>query len=339
MTNTAKILAAILALSLIIGLGGDQLYDLLLGEAAAQKVTLNRTANALAQKQLELRRCELVASKIDAGREQSLHTDPAKAQVHYQEFLVQLTEACKLTSVVISNAEPEAIDGLGHILPFSVQGSGETAQIGKLIDAFHKTDELHRLSHVNVFQSSGPDSPTHGFHIDVELLTLDDAEKANGNRTIDRPESSELKNLFAERDIFRRSRSKPKLVSTKQTRNRNRKQTTPRKPTKPKPVAIPKATPKPKPPAPPKPDPREFVRLVGIITEGQSRAALFYDLQKRTRISLRIGASTRELGIPRLVTKISSNSVILEDTVSGDLEEVQLGRRLLEAASLETTAE
>ena len=272
MTNTSKILAAILGLALIVGLGGDQLYDLLVGEAAAQKVAMNRTANALAQKQLELRKCEAVAETLQAGRKQSLHADPAKAQVHYQEFLVQLAEACKLNSVVISNAEPEAIDGLGHILPFSIQGSGETSQIGKLIDAFHKTDELHRLSHVNVFQSSGPSSPTHGFHIDVELLTLDDASKEHDDRTINRPDANELSNLFAERDIFRRTRSKPKLVTTK--RLRNRKPATP-KPAKTKPKPTPKPPiPKPKPPAPPEPDPREFVRLVGIITEDQSRAAL-----------------------------------------------------------------
>ncbi len=156
-------------------------------------------------KELAARQATAITRNFQERIKLNFESDLAKARLTYQEYLLRLTEACALGSVMISSSQPERLEELGHVLHFSVQAIGTTEQIGRLIDGFYQTEALHRISHLNIFQSLGPDSPTHSLTLDVAVLVLESDTDSKGN--LASPAGHLLKDLFASQDIFRRRAS------------------------------------------------------------------------------------------------------------------------------------
>jgi hypothetical protein len=330
MTNTTKILAGLLVAALLLGLGGDQIHDWFYGELIERQRTLKKLSQQVNEKQLELRRAKLTCDTFNANLAKSLSADPANAQVTYQEYLIHASESCQLADVLVSSSQPEPVEGLGSILHFSIQGSGETEKIGKFIDAFYRTEALHRLSHLNIYQALGPDAPTHSFSLDVEVLILSEANANASSVAIEIPKSFKLENLFASRDIFRRPqiRETPAPQATSDALSdllsQLTKSTKPEK--QPPPQELTRVV------TPPPPDPKGLVRLVGVIENGDNRSAIFFDSLSGQHQTLTESTSLTKLGIDSQIIEIRRSTVVLQD--ANTLLELGLGELFKEAGEV-----
>ena len=266
---------------------------------------------------------------LEEMRSRSLPSDPAMACVKYQEYLIQCLEKSGLTSPVVTGASPIPIDDVGVKIHFTVQASATSAQIGKFLDHFFATETLHQINFLTVYQSGGPDSVEHAMSVGIEVLVLEGYRETMPNLTPRREKNGAAKAL-AMNDIFRRPSKSTEpladssmLTSILQSFTAEVKQptemvvtTTVEMPTMPEPVTQQLA------------EPKETVRLIGVIERGKSRLALFYDSQTGRQVMLEVNGNLHELGIEAIVKKIEKDSVLL---VLGDTtQQMKLGMRLFE---------
>ncbi len=106
------------------------MQDLFFREVKINQQALMKTSKQLRLKERSLRQVEVAIAKFKDRAKMSLNGDSAKASIEYQEYLVRLTEACDLAPVIISSSKPERLEGLGHVLHFSLQATGSTEQFG-----------------------------------------------------------------------------------------------------------------------------------------------------------------------------------------------------------------
>lgn len=303
MTRNSKILAAFLAT--IVGVSGasEPIYNLIWGKVVRQREQLAVVERQLQAKQLELRKSQVACERFEEQQKRSLHAEPSKAQLAYQEYLVRLTSQCDLKSVVISSGQPERVEGVGHKLHFSVQGEGMTRDIGKLIDGIYRTDVLHRVSHLNVFQSRGPNSSTHSFAMDVEVMNLRGV-RSNENAIVATPPSKELQSVFSGRDFFRREATKPAFTVASSGSPFTVRSS---KPPAPKPTAKPKPIPK------PRIDKKTQVRFVGILQGNDRATAVFLDTSNGREQSLREEDTLKPMGLQAKIIRIERDQVVLQE--------------------------
>ncbi|TWT94218.1 hypothetical protein [Neorhodopirellula pilleata] len=327
MSRSVRMLSAALVASLLFGLSSSGPMDWITGPIAHQQVLLTDAKNSLRAKELEMRRAEISIAQLQDKRSESLHRDPSKAQVSYQEYLIRMSDRFGLESVVVSSGQPEAVEGLGHLLHFNIEGAGATSSIGKWIDGFFRTETLHRLARLQVYQSLGPDSPTHRFAMNVEVLTLASGSDGPDVLPVRLPPVGVADDLFASHDIFRRPQPKiAKAVETSPSTASiwgNFLAQLP-KSSEPDPE---RAAPKTKSnPPEPKPDPRKSVRFVGVIGNGNSRVAMFMDSRNGKRFALGRNETLTSFGINSEIVQIQSNSIVLEgtDLHEGHAEEVNV---------------
>ena len=327
MSNITKWLAGIAGLLVSFEVAGPTMYQLFFHQLDSQRQALVKVSRQLTVKEKALHQAKLTVRKFEQRAKLNFETDIAKARLSYQEYLLRLSDACALNSVMISSSQPERLDELGHILNFSVQATGTTEQFGKLIDGFYRTEALHRLSHVNIFQSLGPDSPTHSLALDVGLLVLDanaNSSETNSSGTLSPPSAHALRDLFGARDIFRKSvlgtgpQTESSLASGMNMIS-NLFGSLPAAAEAPATPQFAEPPPVPQPieqPAAPM-DPKANLRLVGIIAKGPTKVALFCDVTKDVQYSLAEKSDLREMGIDARITAIDVNDVrLVEDDQS-----------------------
>lgn len=305
--------AIVAGLLVLIELAGGTVQDFFFREQKLNQKALTKATKQLRLKERSLRRMEVAIEKFKDRSKMSLNGDAAKASIEYQEYLVRLTDACSLSSVMVGSSQPERVEELGHVLHFSIQATGTTEQFGKLIDGFNQTEALHRLSHVNIFQSLGPDSPTHSITMDIALLVLDAAEENSDiNRSITPPSSDQMTDLFSSIDIFRRPGSGIQDGSPLTSMFGNMLQNLP--PTVPEnqEPTIPAESPTPPPePVVEKPDPKSNVRLVGVMQKGEKKYAMFFNSLDNQQYALEEQSPFEGMGIDARITRIAQTDVWL----------------------------
>lgn len=318
MTPATKILTCLLLIILLIGFSGETIYNAAFGELETHRSDLRIRTQRLNEAKIALRKTEAECDRFARRLAFGLPVDPAKATVVYQEYLLRLADVCELKSVVISNSQPEHNEPLGFLLNFSMQGSGPTAGIGRFIDGFYKTDTLHRLSRLTVFQSLGPDSPEHSFLFDIEVLTLARHQGAGEPlQILETPSKPALQSLFSVRDVFRRPQAKP-IPARKQTPTLADSFfagfSQPANAVEPKVAAEPPVVTRPQPsPSPPPPDPRDSLRLVGIINEGSTVSALFYDPLKKQQFAVMQSQALPRLGFQAIFVGTNGDAVLVQE--------------------------
>lgn len=288
--------------------------------AAKRKLQSLENENLIVQREM---------NSLEAMRSRSLPNDPAMACVKYQEYLIRCLETSGLKSPIVTGASPIPMDGVGVKVHFTVQASATSAQIGSFLDHFFATDTLHQINFLTVYQSGGPDAVEHAMSVGIEVLVLEGNRDAMPNLTPHRKTNGAAKALAAN-DIFRRP-SKPTepiaeasmLTSILQSFSSEVKQptemvvtTTVEVPAMPEPVAQLQA------------EPKETVRLIGVIERGKSRVALFYDSQTGKQAMVEVNGSLQELGIDANVQQIDKDSVQLD--IGDSKQQLKLGKRIVD---------
>lgn len=334
MSNITKWLGAIAGLLIIAEVAGPTLHGLFFQQLEQNQQQLTTVSRQLRIKELALRQAEATTRKFLERAQLNFEPDVARARLGYQEYLLRLSDACALNSVMVSSAQPERLDELGFIVHFSIQATGTTEQFGKMIDGFYRTEALHRLAHIKIFQSLGPDSPTHSLTLEGALLVLDSTASSTGALTL--PPSGLYEDVFASHDIFRKrmavSQTQPESSITSGIDMLsglfNSLPAPPPEPPSPQPEAS---------PAPPvleeQPaiaDPKANLRLVGIISNGSRKYAIFYDIGRELQHTLNEDSDLQELGINARVSQILPHDVRL---IEADQQmELQLGKLYSEAS-------
>lgn len=295
-------------------------YENMLAEK--RKLQSLENENLIAQREIQC---------LEEMRSKSLPSDPAMACVKYQEYLIRCLEKSGLKSPIVSSASRIPMDGVGVKVHFTVQASATSAQIGSFLDHFFATETLHQINYLTVYQSGGPDSVEHAMSVGIEVLVLEGNRETMPN-LIPRREKNGAANALAANDIFRRP-SKPivpiaeasMLTSILQSLTSEVKQptamvvtTTVEVPSIPEPVAQLPA------------DPKETVRLIGVIERGKSRVALFYDSQTGKQAMVELNGNLQELGIDANIRQIGKDSVLL--SLGDSTQELKLGKRIVDTA-------
>ncbi len=344
MSFVTKILGAIALVLIVAEIGGPAIYESLFGQLETNQQLLQKLAGQLRIKERALHKAQSTLDQFAGRAKLNFESDVAKARLSYQEYLLRLTEACGLSSVMISNSQPERVETLGSVLHFSLQATGTTDQFGRVLDGFYRTRALHRLTHVSVFQSLGPDSPTHSLNMDVAVLILDAIHGSDGTLAV--PSTSQLKDVFASHDIFRR---RSDLSNTSQdsvaagmnmlsqifsslptAQPGNPPETTPPPPIEPQPE-----TPaQPEAPTQPLSNPKATVRLVGLINKGSTKYAFFVDVDRDLQYTATEETPLEKLGIDAHIVEIQNGRVLLVE--NGQELALALGQAYQEAVKQET---
>ncbi len=241
---------------------------------------------------------------------QSLPADPGKATVLYQGWLIRHLELNSIASAIVTPAPAMVEKSIGHRIPFTVQCSASTANIARFLDEFYATPLLHRITNLNITNSSNGESD-HRITLSIEALAFDSASAIEvlPEPTVFAKESS-LAAVFAGDDIFRRKRSTPPQVA-KAPEESN-----------PKPVIPVKK------PEPPKPDPHKSVRFVASVWNGQQREAWFVDQRSKEEQTLIASSDLSFPDIDGKVLSIDNDTMQLE--LAGKRCTINLGQTLSE---------
>lgn len=343
MSVIIKYLGTIAAVLLLYELAGPSVDSLLFKQCESNRQALRKISQQLRTKELALRQAEATAKRFEQRLQLNFEPDHAKAQVLYQEFLVRLSDACDLKSVMINCSQPERLEELGFILHYSLQSTGTTEQFGKLIDGFYKTSALHRVTHLSIFQSLGPDAPVHSLTMDIALLVLSDT--TNADSKLSPPPTHQLKDSFASVDIFRR-RLTPitqtptsSVVSGMEMLNRmfNGNSARPSVPSSENSVSPPpfeeplnESVIEPQSEEPKAENPKASLRLVGIIQKGEKKYAIFFDMGQNVQHRFTVQSSLQEVQIDARITHIQDGQVRLQE--NNQQLELSLGELYSEAA-------
>ena len=319
MSAITKYLGALAGLLILIEVMGPSVYGLFFQQCESNRRTLKEISQQLRTKELALRQAEATTNRYEQRAKLNFESDQAKAQVMYQEYLVRLTDACTLNSVMINCSQPERVEELGYVLHFSLQTTGTTDQFGRLIDGFYKTDALHRLTHLSVFQSLGPDAPIHSLTMEIALLVLSDVPSSTSKLA---PPTNALQDSFASVDIFRRRLAEPSAPSLASGMEMLSSIFSNISAQPPELSSAPTAIPIVQEPAPVEPvqeppvaapidDPKSNLRLVGIIQKGSVKHAIFFDMVNNLQHAFTEHSSLEAMKINAEITQIQEADVRL----------------------------
>jgi hypothetical protein len=246
--------------------------------------------------------------EVESLGERSLPSDPELASVQYQEYLIRCLEGSGWDSPIITGASPIQLDGVGSKLQFTVQANATSAQVGAFLDQFFGTDLLHQINFLSIQQQGGANSPVHSVSAGIDVLVLD------GNRDAvpilePRTESFQAEAALAANDIFgcEKSYIDEKSVLTSFSENTSEENQT-------------------DPLSPIQPDPKETVRLIGVIQRDETWMAMFFDSESGKHVTLPPGSTLEFLGIEAKIISIRSNSIQI--LLGQSIQQLDLGNRI-----------
>ena len=249
--------------------------------------------------------------------QQSLPSVPGKASALYQEWLIRQLSQSGISSATVTLGPAIAEAEIGHRIPMSVECMASAGRIANFLDRFHSTDLLHRLTHVNILNSSGGQRDEHRMSLSIEALALNSAVDIDSlPEPQPKPSQPSLADAFRSNNIFL------KAVAVSQSAQFVN-------------------TPSPQPAyqqvvveRPPAPRAVDCVRFVASIWNGQQREAWFFD--SRTKTDQAIVPNTR-LTIDQqqaLVLSVTEDYVTLQ--LDGNPLRLSLGQTVSEAQQAAT---
>lgn len=273
---------------------------------ALDAVGAARSANESLQSQSTTVDHALRNLKQLAGR--SLPSDPGKASVLYQGWLIGRLEQNAIASAIVTPAPAMVEKSLGHRIPFTVQCEASTHQLARFLDQFYATPLLHRITNLNISNSS-EGAADHRVTISLEALAFDTATNID---TLPEPgvvqHESSLMAAMSAGDIFRRQLPVQTYVETT--------------------TAAVEREPEPSQDAnPPDPiNPLQCVRFVASVWNGQQREAWLVDGRSSEEITV-VAAS--DLNLPDISGRILAvGDDVLHLEIGGQPCSIRLGQTL-----------
>jgi hypothetical protein len=242
---------------------------------------------------------------------QSLPSDPGKASVLYQGWLIRHLEQNSISSAIVTPAPPIVEKTIGHRIPFTVQCEASTRNIAKFLDQFYATPLMHRITNLNIANSSEGEAD-HRVTISIEAIAFGSATRIE---SLPEPaaitDDSSLLAVLSKGDIFRRQLPVQTYVE-------------------PTPVVA-ESSPEPEVQAelPAKADPQKSVRFVASVWNGQQREAWLVDGRSSEEISV---VALSELKLPDISGRIISiDDDVLHLELHGQRRSLSLGKTLSES--------
>jgi hypothetical protein len=206
-TRREKILAVIAAVTISGSLLWDSIGSLLMqpfGDVTARI--------AATQQQIQLR--QAVADETDQAlknlrsvNDRSLPAEPGKASALYQAWLIQRLTECGIPSPSVTPSPAIVDEQLGYRLPFSVECSGPAANLTTFIDRFFSAPILHRITGLQITNSTTGIEDNHQMTVSIEVLALSNATNVEALPDPLAAETSELSltATLQENDVFRQN--------------------------------------------------------------------------------------------------------------------------------------
>jgi len=304
-----KMLALCLAAFVACVFGYDAVDNLLFQPIANARAQVQAAEGKNQQLELDFQLVEHAQRNLNFVRDQSLPSDPKKASLLYQDWLLERVDDTGLDGVV-TPGRAVVEENVGHRIPFTIQATANLRQIGKFLDEFYSSPILHRITFLTINNSGNSASTSRKITVTLEALALNDAPSRDSLQMSDRshrPKFSrpKLENYFARRDPFRRTTV-----------------TASRKP------AIAKKQPS-VPAVNPQIDSLRTVRLVASIWQKGHREAWFFDSRTDKEFIVTIGEELKVADFTARVTNIDSESITLAS--NDQSHTTQLGQTLRES--------
>lgn len=311
-SNREKWLAIVFGLCIGTFVIWESLGELLMSPLRQTQLSIQSLTEANRQLQQETDRINHAQRNLQQIGRQSLPSVPGKASALYQEWLIQQLSQAGISKATVAPGPAITEAELGHRIPMSVECTASAGKIAGFLDRFHATNLLHRVTHVNILNSSNGQRDEHRLSLSIEALALNSAINVDQlPEPQPQPDQPSLADAFRSNNIFR------KAVAVSQSAQF---------------VVNPNPQPKYQPAVverPPAPKAVDCVRFVASIWNGTQREAWFFD--SRTKTDQAIAPNTR-LSIDQqqaLVLSVTEDYVTLQ--LDGNQLRLSLGQTVSEA--------
>lgn len=315
-SSREKLLATTAALTVAAASLLESGYELPLHPFADLDLAIAEANSQAESHEIEVNRLLHDLNTLQQATQLSLPPDPGQASALYQAWLVQQLADCGIEAATVSPSPAIPDEFLGNKLPFSIECDASAAAIAQFIDRFSNTPLLHRVTALQIVNTSSGFDDLHRLAVSIEAIALTNAperhslpeptDSANTELSLSSLlENSPLLNIPQPPPPDPPANTSEPTQSFTQT-NTQQTQTTQTN-TTPEPIP-------PQPPTPPKPkfSPGQSLQFIGSILSGQDRKAWFLDRRSGEEF---FAAANGDVAVPDLTVKILSvaddNVVIL----------------------------
>ena len=297
--------------------------------------------------QQEIQRRQEVSDDIDQAMKKlrtmtarSLPAEPGKASAIYQAWLIQRLTECGIPSPSVTPSPAIIDERLGYRLPFSVECSGPAASLTTFIDRFFSAPILHRMTGLQITNSTSGMEDQHQMTVSIEALALSHADKVDSLPEPTAAETSEssLTAALQQNDVFRQNLAlaasdppitdppimDPPIVDTARTSDTVAETTTAAadaaqsEPVSAEPELV---------EAPPL-TPEQALQFSGSIGSGTSRKAWCLDLRNGETYRLTSNQMLKFSDFSLKVLSVTDDSVVVE--YDGEKHVIPLGKSLVD---------
>lgn len=258
-SNRERLLAVLLLGVLAIGAGKGIVSRSLIAPIVAKQNEISERKESIEQTEFDIRRLEVVRRDLENLRSGCLPVEAAKANVVYQDRLIQLCELAGLKNAVVSPLQGIDIPNVGRKVSFSVQAECASATVARMVDLLENDSIANRISVISIDRLDQDRTRT---TLNVEVLAIaDESSSKTVVAPTKPPATSPLQMTFSKNDPFYRG-----YDGGKKTIQR------PEQFVKKQPALAPTQRPK-----PPPIDARQFVRLIALVEYDGETLAWLYD--------------------------------------------------------------
>jgi len=310
-----KILASLAAASVAVALLLESGIEPPLQPFADLDDAIAQATTQADEHQLQLNRLLHDLHALEDAASHSLPADPGRASALYQAWLVQQLSDSGIESASVNPSIPLTDEFLGHRIPFTIECDASAAAIATFIDRFSSTPLLHRITSLQIVNSSNGFDDHHRLAVSIEALALpaaDEIEVLPQPAADANPETSLAALLDRHQLLLLPKPPEPEIASGASPLDMA--QTNPQplpEQTSPDPEPTPSPTP-PEPPRPPAPrySPGQSLQFIGSVLSGDTRRAWFVDRRSGDEY---FAAVSEDVSVPELSVKVLA---VTDDSVT-----------------------
>lgn len=331
-TRREKILATLAAAAVTVALLLESGFELPLHPFADLDLALTEATAQAEEHQVQVNRLLHDLQALEDAAKRSLPADPGRASALYQAWLVQQLTNSGIEAASVNPSTPITDEFLGYRIPVSIECDAPAAAIAEFIDRFSSTPLLHRLTNVQIVNSSSGFDDHHRLAVTIEALALPTAPEVD---VLPEPDSSmepetTLASLFENSPLLTLPQPPappqlPEPQAVAETTPAGQPVTDTTAPVEP---AVPADPPKPPTPPAPKYSPGQSLQFIGSILSGETRRAWFVDRRSGDEY---FAAASEDITVPELTVKILT---VTDDSVTVLYKSRRVRMRLGQTAAL-----
>ena len=307
-----KILASLAAAAVAVALLLESGIELPLQPFADLDDAIAQATTQADEHQLQLNRLLHDLHALEDAASHSLPADPGRASALYQAWLVQQLSESGIESASVNPSIPLTDEFLGHRIPFTIECDAPAAAIATFIDRFSATPLLHRITSLQIVNSSNGFDDHHRLAVSIEALALPAADEI---QTLPQPDAAadtetSLAALLDHHQLLLLPKPPEPEIATGASPV-DMAQTNPQ-PLPEQTSPDPEPTPPPEPPRPPAPtySPGQSLQFIGSILSGDTRRAWFVDRRSGDEY---FAAVSEDVSVPELSVRVLA---VTDDSVT-----------------------